>query len=136
MSTDIEKRISDLETNVLQLMVEKDKSRFKWIPAWFIPCVIGVMIGLLIANFPTLTTHHSPLTTLEQQAATGGAAIPFLKESHLPSLLNSPPGDSKTESADSSSMSISEPPLPNSRQADNGQANSQKLFRLRLLRIR
>ena len=119
-----------------------------WATPYTVPFIVGVIFGMLLTGvlfdsrspLATLTTNHSPLTTkttLEHQAAIGGAAIPFPNASPLPSPWNSPPGDWIEESADTPfTNTSSEEASPSSPQVGNGQENSQELYRIRLLRRR
>ena len=132
---EIENRFSVIEGMLLKLTEEKPskiQSLWNWGKPYIIPFVIGVIVGVLITNLLPLTTNHS---TLERQAAQGGAAVPpFTKStqsnaSPLPSPSNSLPGDWIEGIVDSPSMSISAPPLPSNPQADAGQVPSTRLFR-------
>ena len=91
---------------------------------------LGMLTMAIIANYSPLTTK----TTLEHQAAIGGAVIPFPNASPLPSPWNSLPGDwtvllLEGEIVDSPLTNTSAPPLPSNPQADAGQAPSTRLLR-------
>ena len=127
---------------------------WEWLTPHIVPVIIGVIFGMLLTGMlfdsrsplATLTTNHSPLTTkttLEHQAAIGGAAIPPFSilaqpnASPLPSLWNSPPGDWIEEIADTPfTNTSSEEASPSSPQVGSGQANSLELYPTRLLRRR
>jgi len=104
---------------------------------WF--WVAMMLIGFWIVSYlPSCSTAPapSPVTTIEHQAALGGAAIPFPSVTPSPMPSEPPLGDWNAATADSPSMSPSELPLPDSPQADAGQTRSTRLFRPLLRRIR
>jgi hypothetical protein len=85
---------------------------------------------MIIGNFgQPLSFVSTPQTTLEQQAATGGAAIPFPNGKPSPTLSVSPSNNSQTEPTPALWKSLSEPPSPSNPQADNGQTKSTKSSR-------
>jgi hypothetical protein len=137
MSTDIEKRFSDIDEILLKLM-EKEPSTFQkiwnWAKPFIIPFILGAIFsGLIQQQIPfTLNTR----TTIEQQAATGGAAIPFPSGSPLPSPSAPPPEDWKAGQTAASLTNTSEPPSPPSPLADKGQTKSTRLFRPLFRRMR
>jgi hypothetical protein len=116
------KRLSDIE-DVLRKLTEKKPSTFQklWngIMPYIIPFILGVIVGVFCSQ-----------SLLERQAASGGAAIPFLNGSLSPSPSTLPPNDSKAEPADSSSMNTSALPLPANPAADAGQTTSTRFYRL------
>jgi hypothetical protein len=133
---DIAKRLTDIDTLLLKLTEKKPSTIQKFwhfIKPFIIPFILGVIVGFCVGTSgewrvvsnSLLTTHHSPLT---EQAAQGGAAIPFPSDSFSPSPSISPPGNSKTEQTDTSSMSTSEPVLPVNRPADAGQTTLPRLL--------
>jgi hypothetical protein len=131
---DMEKRFSDIEGILLKLMEEKPSMIQKlWdqFKPYIIPFILGMMVGTI---GQPLSFVYRPQATTEQQAALGGAVIPFQNSSPSPSPLVLPPKDSTAEWSGSSLTNIFEPPLPANRQADNGQTTSTKLFR-RLVRL-
>jgi hypothetical protein len=163
MATKTEKRLSDIEDVLLKLMEAEERrqtadnkpqqsdgrsslassaaSLLK--PAalllpYIIPFILGMMVGYLMFGTTgnLLPPAFDTRTTIEQQAARGGAAIPFPSGNPSPTLWSPPQENSKTELTASLWMSTSEPPLPNSPQVDNGQTNSQRSFRRTPLRIR
>ena len=93
---------------------------------WLKPFLLGVIIGYFV--LPSSFVSF-PQTTIERQAALGGAAIPFPSGSPSPTLSASPPKNSKAGATAYSWMNISAPPLPGNPQADNGQTQSTRLFR-------
>jgi len=123
-------RVSDLEEAVLKLMDEQCPHRIK---QSIIPFIFGMMIGgigmTLLPSACSTRTAIEQKTTFEQQAALGGAAIPFPSGKPSPNVLNVLPKDSKAEPADCSLTNTSEPPLPSSLQADDGQKESTRFFR-------
>jgi len=129
----------EMQELLLKLMADKKPSIFRqfwdWVKPSILPFILGVLVGILSTAVCGLPSAVFP-TPLVQQAAVGGAAIPFPSGTPSPSPSNSPPGNSTAGSTASSSMSISELPLPPNLQADNGQPNSQRLSRPRLVRRR
>jgi hypothetical protein len=133
-TNDTKKRLSDIEDTLRKLM-EKQENKLlsaavcclqSAVSKYLIPFILGMIIG----NFgQPLSFVSTPQTTLEQQAALGGAAIPFPNSKPSPTLSVSPPNNSKTEPTPALWKSLSEPPLPPSPQADNGQTKSTKLSR-------
>jgi hypothetical protein len=127
---DLEKRFSDLETALLKLtepkpsMLRKLWNRIK-------PGIVPFILGVIVGNFAAAV--FTPQTILEQQAALGGAAIPFLNSSLSPKPLTLPQENSIAEPSDSSLTNTSELPSLVNRPADDGQATSTKSFR-RLVR--
>jgi hypothetical protein len=132
-----EKRLCDIET-ILRMLVEERRKLSRIGQLWnrwkshLIPFILGMILGGVAAN--CLLPSAQP--TLEQQAALGGAAIPFPSGSPSPMLSTSPPEISEAESTASSLMNISEPPLPPSPPAESGQMNSQRSFRRTSVRMR
>jgi hypothetical protein len=129
---ELETRVAELERLLLK-QTEKKPSRTQqcWnrVKPYIIPFILGMMLGTaLSATAYRLHPTASP-TTLEQQAALGGAAIPFPSVSPLPMLSALPQDNSTTESTASKWMSPSEPPLPDNPPADDGLTNSTRLFR-------
>jgi hypothetical protein len=129
--TNTEKRLSNIETALLKLMEKKPTA---WQKLWnrikphIIPFILGMIFGgLLTQSIPFVQT------SLEHQAALGGAAIPFPSGKPSPSLSALLPSDWNEEKSDSSLTSTSALLLPDNQQADAGQAASTKLFR-RLVR--
>jgi len=108
-----------------------------WCKPYLVPFILGMIVGGLTVTFwqspaiPSITQ-----TSLEQKAASGGAAIPFRSGNPLPSHSSLPPSDSNMGTVDSSLMNTYEPPLPPSLQADNGQIPSTRFYRLLLRRTR
>jgi len=115
-----------------------------WCKPYLVPFILGAMLGGVVAYSAAVSGLPSVVsqTSLEKQAALGGAAIPPFpqwtqpKGNPSPSLLALPPSDSNMGTADSSLTSTSEPPLPNSPQADNGQTPSTRFYRPLIRRIR
>jgi hypothetical protein len=153
MTTKTEKRLSEIESMLLKLVEEREKpSRigvatlrrlWKWGKPYIIPFILGMLFGQLVSLPFTFTPQPviEQRTTLEQQAALGGAVIPFPSGNSSPMLSTSPPKNSEgyeppTESTASMWKKVSEPLLPSNPQADTGQTNSQKSFRRTLLRTR
>jgi hypothetical protein len=95
------------------------------IKPYILPFLFGIMVGVFFQHFISFTRQ----TSLEQRAASGGAAIPFASGSLLPSPSALPPGDSNTETIATSSKSSYELPLPVNRPADTGQTRSMRLSR-------
>ena len=89
MTTKTEKRLSDIEGILQKLVEERQKpSRIRQLWNWgkphIIPFTFGVIVGMLsaaVCGLPSAVNTPQPVigqkTTLEQQAATGGAAVPF-----------------------------------------------------------
>ena len=132
---EIEKRFSDIEDLLLKLTETKPsrlRSLWNWCKPYIIPFILGMIVGGLLQHVAIAPQPQA--TTIERQAATGGAAIPFLNVSPLQSHLNSLLGDStellgEGEIAGTPSMSTSAPPLPLNQQVDSGQAPSTRLLR-------
>jgi len=132
----------ELENLVAELRAELATSKqpstirqfWTWYKPYLVPFILGAMFGGAVAYSATVCGLPSAVssTTLEHQAALGGAAIPFRSGNPSPSLLASPPENSKTESTASTLMSTSEPPLPPNPRADNGQIPSTRFYRLPL----
>jgi hypothetical protein len=78
---------------------------------------------------------ESSSTTLEQQAALGGAAIPFPSDNPSPTPSNLPQRTSTAGATAASSTNIFEPPSPSSQQADSGQQDSTRYSRPLLRRV-
>ena len=133
---DLEKRFSDIETILRKLMADNVGGRkptalsaaLNWSKPYIVPFVFGAILGFLISfvSQPQTTSQHQ---TIQQQAALGGAVIPFPNGSLSPSPLALLPNDSNVGTADSSLTNSSELPLHVSRPADAGQTNSMRLFR-------
>ena len=136
----LQQRIAELEARLKPSAFREfwNWSKSHWLKPYIIPFILGMLVGWLSAAACGLPSAVSitQTTTLEQQAATGGAAIPFPNASPLPSPWNSPPGDWIEESAGIPFTRVSDETLPSNPQADNGRANSQGLFPTRLLRRR
>jgi len=62
----------------------KVRKYWDWCKPYIIPFIIGVMVGVLITNHSPLTTNHS---TIERQAAQGGAAVPLSERQSLAESL-------------------------------------------------
>ena len=137
----------ELENLVLelqsQLAASKQPSTIRqfWdrVKPYLVPFILGAMLGGIVTysavcGLPTVSTQ----TTLEQKAASGGAVIPFPSGSPSPSHSSLLPSDSKAEVTAGvktpSWTNTSEPPLPKSPQADNGQTPSTRFYRLPLRR--
>jgi len=138
--TDLEKRISDMETILLKLL-EKEPSALQriwtWCKPYLVPFILGMILGgLTFGGCGKIPTLFNTLTTIEKQAALGGAAIPFPSGNPLPSPSPLPPGDSTAESTASSLMSTSAEPSPSSPQADGGKTKLTRSFRPLIRRIR
>ena len=135
MTTKTEKRLSDIEGILRQLAEERAKpSRIRrlwnWGKPYIIPFILGMIVGsAAVSLLPTADSHLPSPSTLEQQAATGGAVIPFPSGKPSPSLLVSPLIGSTKEPSGSSLTSPFEPPSPANPQADNGLTESTRLFR-------
>jgi hypothetical protein len=137
MTTKTEQRLSEIENALLKLAEERKKpSRIRQLWNWGKPYIIPFILGMMFAQlFPMLPLTFSPQPvieqkmTLEQQAALGGAAIPFPNGKPSPTLSASPPENSKTEPTSASWTKTSAPPLPANPRADNGQKISTGLFR-------
>ena len=131
---DTEKRLSDIE-NMLRKSTQNNSTTvcrpLFAVFIWLKPYVIPFFLGMIIGNFAAVV--FAPQPTLEQQAALGGAVIPFPNGSPSPSPSYLPPKDSKAGANGSSWKNTSELPSPVNRPADNGQAASTRLFR-RLVR--
>ena len=137
---DMEKRFSDIEGILLKLTEEKPSGirkfwdRFK---PYIVPFILGMMVGTFSAAVCGLPSAvFTPQTPIEQQAALGGAVIPFPNGNPSPSPLYALPRDSKAERNGGvqtpSLTNISEPPSPPNPPVDNGQTRSTRLFRLPL----
>jgi hypothetical protein len=130
----LEKRLSDLESILLKL-TEKKPSKLRKFWNWIKPYVIPFILGMMVGNIgQLLPTWFDTRTANKQQAVQGGAAPPFSKwvqpnGSPSPSPSTSLPGNSTTESTASSLTNTSELPSPPSRQADDGQKKSTRLFK-------
>ena len=107
---------------------------------------ILLLLGFGIGHFwqsnslPTPRPVPVVTSTLEQQAAAGGAVIPFPSVSPSPPPLTTPPSDlwepSPTEEAEEeeelngcTSTNTSEESSPSSPQADSGQTTSTRFYR-------
>ena len=100
-----------------------------WIMPYTIAFLLGVFSCTLVNEYKRPQVTKNEQQTLEQQAALGGAAIPFPSGSPSPWLLTTPPKDLPAESTAHWWMSTFEPPSQANPQADNGQTNSQESFR-------
>jgi len=130
---DIEKRFSDIEA-ILRKLVEPKPSMFRqfwdWAKPYIVPFIFGVIVGgLTFGGQWQLPNVVPPRTTIEHQAAQGGAAIPFPNGNLSPVPLTLPLGDWSEEIADSPSMSLFEEPSPSNPQADAGQTRSTRFYR-------
>ena len=143
MKKELEQRNAELEEMVRQLLEAKSTlSVFRRFWNWLKPCVVPFMIGMMLGSIivymadPTPPYAKQQTVTLEQQAAQGGAAIPF--SSGSPSLLpwNLQPNDLMGEASDFSLTNTSEEPSPSNPQADSGQTTSERYYRLPLRRTR
>jgi len=130
---EIEYRFSQIEDLLLKLAEEKPsmlRNIWKRCKPHIIPFIIGMIVGGIIGY--CLIPNHLPI---EQQAVQGGTVIPFFQistqqsELTLPSRLNLPQADSKTEIAGIPLMNSSELPLPHNPQVYAGQANSARSSR-------
>jgi len=142
---ELENRLATFEKLLLARIEVKPSTVRKfwdWAKPYIVPFIFGVIVGGMFVNIPTpafpLVSKISSNSTpkLEQQAASGGAAIPFPSESPLPSPLTPPPGYLIEEMTDSSLTSISEEPSPPVPQVDNGQRTSRRYSRPLLRRMR
>ena len=138
-----EQRLADIEEILLHVdmkieRLSKTSRTTFWAKPYIIPFVFGVIFGGLFVNIPapTIPFVSQSSAKLEQQAAAGGAAIPFPSVSPSPPPSTLPPGDSTAESTSSSSTSMSEESSPNSPQADAGQTTSTRFYRLPFRRTR
>jgi len=127
--TNTEKRLSDIEA-ILRTLTEKKRSTFQKIWTWIKPYLVPFVLGMILGGLSTYSFVS------QQQAASGGAAIPFPSGKPSPSLSALPPSDSNEETADSSSMSTFALPSQVNPAADNGQTRSTKLFRTLTRRTR
>jgi len=137
---ELEQQNAELLTNLRRLMEEKEKPtalRQFWdrIKPYIIPFVLGMLLGGLSVTVCGLPTAVSR-TTLEQKAASGGAAIPFRSGSPSPSLLNSPQENWNEEPSGFSWTSTSEKPSQAKPQADNGQRTSTRYYNPLIRRTR
>ena len=134
-NTELEKRLSDMETAILEMMENRAPRTFwDWVKPYILPFIFGTILGVFWQ--PQMPFAFPSQPTIEQQAASGGAAIPFPSGSPFPSLSSLPPGDSRAEPTASSLTSTYEPPSPSNPQADAGQTTSARSSRLLLRRIR
>jgi hypothetical protein len=133
----LKKRIAELEAALLTLAEPKpSRTRQLWnrVKPYLIPFILGVIVGTTLSAASCRLLPASFSTTLEHQAATGGAVIPFGNASPSPMLSSEPQGIWTTELIDLSLTNESEPPSQPSPQADNGQESSQESSRRTLLR--
>ena len=101
-----------------------------YLSRWLLFAMLLVAIGLHLSSCsPVPPSAPAQPTTLEHQAALGGAVIPFPNGNPSPMPSAMPLGDWSGEIADSPSMSPSEPPLLDSPQADAGQTRSTRFYR-------
>ena len=136
----------ELENLVAELRAELATSKqpstirqfWTWCKPYLVPFILGAMFGGAVAYSAAVCGLPSAVsqTTLEHQAALGGAAIPFRSGNPSPSLSVSLPRDSNMGIADSSLTNTSELPLPPNPQADNGQMPSTRFYRPLIQRIR
>ena len=135
--TDLEKRLSDIET-VLRILTEKKPSALQKIWTWCKPYLVPFILGMIVGGLTFGGQWQLPnvVQNIEKQAALGGAAIPFPSGNPLPSPSPLPPGDSTAESTASSLMSTSAEPSPSSPQADGGKTKLTRSFRPLIRRIR
>ena len=115
----------ELEALVTKLQAEAKSSMIRKLWDWCKPSLIPFILGMLVGG----TAAGFRLPALEQQAATGGAVIPFPSVSPSPSLSALPLIDSMQEPSDCTSMSTSEESSPSSPQADAGQTTSIRFYR-------
>jgi len=101
---------------------------------YMVPFILGMMT-CCVGHF-VLPYVFRPQAAIEQQAALGGAAIPFPSGNPLPSPSSSPPTNSTAVPPPSLWMSTFEPPSQANPPAQNGQKKSERLSRplLRLTR--
>jgi len=136
---ELEHLVAELQT---QLTASKQPSTIRRFWNRAKPSIIPFILGMILGGFAAYSAAVCGLpsvvsqTSLEKQAALGGAVIPFPSGNPSPSLSASPPSDSNVGTADSSLTTPSEPPLLNSPQADNGQTPSTRLFRPLIRQIR
>lgn len=127
---DTEKRFNNIEAALLKLLEPKPTlfgTVYKWAKPYVIPFVLGMIAGgIVLPNAPLLFDS----TPTIKQAASGGAAIPFLKENPSPNPLKTQPLGSFEEKTDSLSTSLFEPPSRGSPPVDAGQVNSTRSFRV------
>jgi hypothetical protein len=134
---DIVQRLAGIDEILLKLIEEREKpSSLLKIWQWIKPYIIPFVLGMITGNFcqaPILFAPQ-PQTSIEQQAALGGAAIPpfsnWTQQSGSPSpgLATLPPENLMKESNDFSSMSTSALSLPVNRPADAGQTTLPRLL--------
>ena len=171
METELKELLQQIKEEKAQLIAERNKpsmfrNSWNWAKPYIIPFIFGVIVGGLVVSIPIPTMpfvsqqsakleQQAPVVaTLEQQAALGGAAVPFPSVSPSPPPLNSPPSDWSMEEAmeenmeenreemeqsepiDSSLTTTSESPSPSSPQADSGETPSTRYYRLPLRRTR
>ena len=135
---ELENLVAELQ---MQLTASKQPTTIRQCWTWCKPYLVPFILGMIVGGL-TVTFWQSPAipgitqTTLEKQAALGGAAIPFQSGNPSPSLSASPPTNSKAETTASLWMNTSEPPLPPNPQADNGHMPLTRLFRPLIRRIR
>ena len=134
--------------NVIHAKIYKlERSRASMIQRFWAWCkqnyqtlVVSILLSLLIVtNVPNPIRYFVDKpqpTTIEQQAAQGGAVVPFWNDKPSPVPLKSPPENLKRERIGSPSMSTSDSPLPPNPQADNGQKESTRSFRPLIRRTR
>jgi len=137
------KELENLVTELrAQLVTSTQPSTIRQCWNWAIPSIIPFILGMILGGFVAYSVAVCGLpsanfpTTLEQQAALGGAAIPFPSGNPSPSLWTSLPKNSTKESTASLWMNTSEPPLPRNPRADNGQPPSTRFYRLPLRGMR
>jgi len=125
---ELENLVAELQT---QLAASKQPSTIRrfwtWCKPYLVPFILGALLGSIV-TYSAVCGLPSAISTLEQQAALGGAVIPFPSGNSSPSLLALPLKNSKAESTAPLWMSTSEPPLQGSPQADNGQRTSTRSF--------
>ena len=173
MTTELKKDMTTTEMQelLLKLLAERNRpSMFRQFWDRCKPHIITIILVMIVCGqFVYIATQAKPVAnqqsakleqqapvvaTLEQQAALGGAAVPFPSVSPSPPPLNSPPSDWSMEEAmeenmeenreemeqsepiDSSLTTTSESPSPSSPQADSGETPSTRYYRLPLRRTR
>ena len=149
METELKELLQQIKEEKAQLIAERNKpSAFRnfwdWAKPYIIPlvfCFASFIGGVIVCELLTVSKAPTPAltpvpVTLEEQAAAGGAAVPFPSGSSSLPPLNSPPENLIEEPSDSSLTTTSEEPSPSSPQADNGEISSNRYYRLPLRRTR
>ena len=126
---DIAQRISAIE-ELLQQLTQKKPSLLRRLVNWCKPFIIPFILGMLVGGIAVpIALQGKAANFSQQQAALGGAVIPFPSVSPSPSLSALPLIDSMQEPSGCTSTSTSEESSPSNPQADAGQTTSIRFYR-------